>query len=124
MSGSCGDANEASVVNPAQPGIATAPKLLPNDSATLSGGFGTLTGTISFALFASADCSGVAIYEEGPLPVNGFGPYATNNTDMFITADGTYSWEVSYSGDGNNNGAFSACNAEQQAIDFTPLSGG
>ena len=120
-SGACKDAGEASVVNKATPGIDTTPRLLPNDSALLSGGFGTLTGTISFALFASADCSGDAIYEEGPISVNGFGPYVTTNDSVFITADGTYSWEVAYSGDGNNNGAFSSCTLEQQVVDFTPL---
>jgi hypothetical protein len=120
-SGACGDENESSSVTPASPGIATTPRLLPNDSATLSGGFGTLTGTISFALFANADCTGTAMYTQGPIAVNGYGPYTTTNTSVFITADGTYSWEVTYSGDGNNNGAFSSCEAEQQVVDFTPL---
>jgi len=50
-SSACGDEGESSVVQPASPGIATTPQLLPNDSATLSGGFGTLTGTIDFQLF-------------------------------------------------------------------------
>jgi hypothetical protein len=121
VSGACGDENESSSVTPASPGIATTPRLLPNDSATLSGGFGTLTGTISFALFANADCTGTAMYTQGPIAVNGYGPYTTTNTSVFITADGTYSWEVTYSGDGNNNGAFSSCEAEQQVVDFTPL---
>ena len=51
----------------------------------------------------------------------GAGTYATTNTTVFVTADGTYSWLVVYSGDSNNNTAFSLCDAEQMKIDFTPL---
>ena len=61
------------------------------------------------------------MYTQGPIAVSGYGPYTTTNTSVFITADGTYSWEVTYSGDGNNNGAFSSCEAEQQVVNFTPL---
>ncbi len=121
VSGECGDDGESSVVQPASPGISTTPKLLPNDSATLSGGYGDLVGTIDFELFASADCSGEAIYQELDVAVEGFGPHDTSNDSVYVTADGTYSWLVTYSGDGNNNPAFSNCNEEQQVIDFTPL---
>ncbi|MDH3307744.1 MAG: hypothetical protein OEO77_09540, partial [Acidimicrobiia bacterium] len=120
VSGSCGDPRETSVVNPATPSLSTVPKLLPNDTATLSGGFGTLSGTLSFALHATANCSGGAIYEED-LAVIGAGDYATSNTSVFITADGTYSWLVTYTGDANNAGAISTCDQEQMTIDFTPF---
>ncbi len=120
VSGSCGDAGETSVVNPAVPSLDTTPKLLPNDDATLSGLFGTPSGTITFELHATADCSGEFIYSETQ-NVNGNGTYSTTNTTVFITEDGTYSWLVTYSGDANNTSALSACDAEQQVIDFTPL---
>ena len=53
--------------------------------------------------------------------VNGAGTYETDNTTVFITADGTYSWLLTYSGDGNNDNATSSCDAEQMVMDFTPL---
>ncbi|MDH5505028.1 MAG: hypothetical protein OEY98_13515, partial [Acidimicrobiia bacterium] len=120
VTGECQDEGETSVVNPATPSLSTVPKLLPNDTATLSGGFGTLSGTLSFELFATADCSGNAIYEE-TVDVDGAGDYATSNTSVFITADGTYSWLVTYTGDDNNAGAISTCDEEQMTIDFTPF---
>ncbi len=120
VSGSCGDANEASVVTKDTPTLSTTPVLLPNDSATLAGGYGTLAGTISFALYADDTCTGAALYQESGIEVAGAGTYATSNTDVFITADGTYSWKVSYSGDSNNNGAFSTCTQERYVVDVTP----
>jgi hypothetical protein len=110
--------------NKAITSLSTTPKLLPNDVATLSGGFGTLTGSLEFELFANGDCSGDSIYEETVVVDAGAGDYATDNTSVFIDADGTYSWKVTYtSGDDSNNGALSACDAEQLVIDFTPLEG-
>ena len=117
----CGAAGEVSEVNKAQPSISTTPKLLPNDAATISGLFEPAGGTITFELYATADCSGDILYSEPAQNVTGNGTYQTNNTSVFITIDGTYSWYVNYTGDGNNNGVISYCNAEQQIIDFTPL---
>jgi hypothetical protein len=116
----CGADGEVDTVGKDSPSISTTPVLLPNDSALLSGGFGTLGGSLTFELFASADCSGDAMYKE-TVQVDGAGTYATSNDSVEITADGVYSWEVSYSGDSSNNGAFSTCTAEQMSIDFTPL---
>lgn len=108
--------------NKKNPTLATTPRLLPNDSATLSDGFGTLTGTLEFRLYPNASCSGSAIYTEANIPVNGNGPYSTTNSTVFITADGTYSWLVTFtSSSASNNGAVSTCTAEQQRVDFTPL---
>ena len=119
VSGGCGDPGESTVVGAASPSIGTTPVLLPNDSAILAGGFGTLTGSITFELHDTLDCSGTPLYSETQT-VNGSGTYETNNTDVFITADGTYSWEVTYSGDGNNNLAESACALERYVVDITP----
>lgn len=123
----CGATGEVDTVQPASPTISTTPVLLPNDSATLSGGFGTLTGTINFKLYESASCGSEddVIYEETVDVDSGAGDYETSNTATFIDADGTYSWLVTYTpGDLNNNSAFSTCDAEQMVIDFTPLEGG
>ncbi|MEO7421574.1 MAG: prealbumin-like fold domain-containing protein, partial [Ornithinibacter sp.] len=120
--GTCASgAATATFENKKNPTLGTVPRLLPNDQATLSDGFGTLTGTLAFRLFANATCTGTALYSQD-VPVNGNGPYTTTNTSTFITADGTYSWLVTYtSTSGSNNGAVSSCTAEQQKVDFTPL---
>jgi hypothetical protein len=119
-SGSCSDSGEVDTVNPASPSLSTTPKLLPNDSATLSGGYAPLGGTLDFELHATGDCSGSSIYSQN-IAVTGADTYNTTNTTVFITADGTYSWLVTYSGDPNNNQATSSCTAEQAVIDLTPL---
>ena len=108
----------------ASPTLSTTPNLLPNDSATLGGGFGTLSGSLLFELHSGGTCDGTALYTE-TVTVNGAGTYNTTNTTVFITADGLYSWEVTYtSDDANNNGATSTCSQEQYVIDITPLQGG
>jgi hypothetical protein len=122
----CGDANESSVVNPGTPSFTTAMKLLPNDKATLSGivaggsASGTKTQQIIFKLFDNATCSGTAIDTES-FAAAADGDYNTNNTTHFVTADGTWSWLVSYTGDSNNDPFNPVCTTEQFSVDFTPL---
>ena len=69
-------------------------------SANLAGGFGALTGTITFTLFAP---SGVIVDTEA-VPVNGDGRYQTPH-GYLPRVKGTYQWVASYSGDADNNGA-------------------
>lgn len=123
--GECGDDGEVDTVAKAQPSLSTTPTWLPNDDATLTGGFGTLGGTLTFTLYDNATCDAGeddanVLYTED-VSVSGTGTYGTSNTTVSVTTDGTYSWEVSYDGDGNNGGAFSACDQEQTTIDITPL---
>ena len=49
------------------------------------------------------------------------GTYSTDNATVFVTADGTYSWLVSYTGDSFNDAYSPICTTEQFAVDFTPL---
>ena len=60
----CTDANEDVVVSTVASTLKSAQNWLPNDSVTVSApaGSGDLDGTVSFDLYASADCSGAAIY--------------------------------------------------------------
>ena len=64
VSTACNDANETSTVDAGTPSFTTAMKLLPNDSATISGivSGGAVDGakdqSIVFKLFANGDCSG------------------------------------------------------------------
>jgi hypothetical protein len=124
----CGESGESSVVNPASPTFTTAMKLLPNDSATISGivAGGAVSGakaqSIVFQLFNNADCSGGSpIYSQTVTGVTADGTYPTTNTATFVTADGTYSWLVSYTGDTRNAPNNPVCTTEQFKVDFTPL---
>ena len=123
--GECGDEGEVDTVAKAQPSLSTTPTWLPNDDATLTGGFGTLGGTLTFTLYDNATCDAgtddVNVLYTEDVSVSGTGTYGTSNTAVSVTTDGTYSWEVSYDGDGSNEGAFSACDQEQTTIDITPL---
>ena len=111
VSGACNDANESVVVSPATPGIATSAAesvVIGNaihDTAVLSGAVGA-TGTITFNLYATADCGGQALFTD-TRTVNGNGSYGP----VTFTPDavGTYHWIASYGGDGNNAPIAGAC---------------
>ncbi|MDL9979433.1 hypothetical protein [Microbacterium candidum] len=112
----CG--SEVLTVAPKQPTASTAQNLVPNDSFTLAGGFNP-TGTITFNLYGPGDltCSKAPVI--GPLTVTvnqGNNTYTTSNTAS-VSAQGTYRWMSTYSGDGTNNlPVTSACGVEQFTI--------
>jgi hypothetical protein len=111
--------SEILTVNKATPTASTAQHLIPNDDFTLSGGF-TPTGSITFNLYSPSDatCSGTPAYTQ-TVPVNDNGTYSTSNTgpSAFVaSAQGTWRWASSYSGDGNNNPASSTCGTERFTI--------
>jgi hypothetical protein len=110
--------DEHLVVTKAQPSISTAQNLLPNDDATISGGFGTPGGSVTFNLFDPSDatCAGTPAYTQ-TVSVSGNGTYSTTNTTFLASDEGTWRWQVSYSGDGNNEAAESACGVEHFTID-------
>lgn len=125
--GACGDANESSVVNKASPGISTNAVAGPvsigtaiRDTATLSGGFAPLTGTVTFSLYGPGDinCSTTAAFTSTVNVVSG-GAMSGNFTP---TAAGTYRWIAAYSGDANNNSATTACNDSNEASVIQPNS--
>jgi len=109
--------SETLVVNPNSPGMSTAQDLLPNDSATITGATSNAGGTITFNLFSPSDatCAGTPAYTQ-TLNVSGNGTYPTTNTTFHATAEGTWRWQVSYSGDANNLGATSDCGVERFTI--------
>jgi hypothetical protein len=123
-----GDANNESatsdctsehlVVTKKQPGMTTAPNLIPNDDATISGATGSAGGTITFELFspaAGATCSGTPALTQ-TVAVSGNGTYSTTNTSFVASTLGTWRWQVSYSGDANNDPTTSACGVESFTI--------
>jgi hypothetical protein len=108
--------SEQLVVTKAQPTVATAQDLIPNDNFTLSAGFSP-TGSITFNLYAPSDatCAGTPALTQ-TVTVNGNGTYSTTNSTFHATTAGTWRWASSYSGDGNNQTASSACGVENFTI--------
>jgi glyoxylate utilization-related uncharacterized protein len=88
----------ATTPNPASESVGSGPL---NDTATLSGGFNA-TGTITFTLTAP----GGSVVDTETAPVSGNGTYSTP-TGFVPTTAGSYSWQVTYSGDTNNSTASS-----------------
>lgn len=109
--------SETLVVNKAQPTVSTAQDLIPNDSFTLVGAFGTATGTITFNLYPAGDttCSQLPVLTQ-VVTVNGNGTYSTTNSTVHATTPGTWNWASAYSGDANNLAASSACGVEHFTI--------
>jgi hypothetical protein len=104
--------SEHLVVTKKQPAMTTAPNVIPNDDATISSSLNA-TGTITFNLYspAAATCTGTPAFTQ-TVTVSGNGTYSTTNTSFVASALGTWRWQVSYSGDANNNPATSACGVE------------
>lgn len=105
------------VVTKKQPSVSTAQNLLPNDSLTLTGATSGAGGTVTFQLFDPSDatCAGAPALTE-TVDVNGNGTYSTSNTTFHATAEGTWRWMSTYSGDDNNESAVSACGTERFTI--------
>ncbi len=115
VSTACNDAGETSTVNnlatPTLTTLASGPVMVGgsiHDTAHLSGGFGTLSGTISFNVYAPGDdtCS-TPIAVTPDATVNGTNDYVSG--DFTTTAAGTYRWRAFYSGDSNNNAVSTGC---------------
>jgi hypothetical protein len=110
--------SEHLVVGKQNTAMTTAQNLIPNDDANLSGATSTAGGTITFDLFipGDADCSGAPAYTQ-TVNVSGPGTYSTTNTTFIASMEGTWRWQVSYSGDANNQASTSECGVEQFTID-------
>jgi hypothetical protein len=111
----CGDANEQIVIGKATPDLVTnasGPVTIGDkihDVATLSGGYPTLTGTVSFQVFAPGDttCS-TPIAVTPDQTVSGTGDYTS--ADYTTSKVGDYRWIAHYTGDTNNKAVDTACN--------------
>jgi uncharacterized repeat protein (TIGR01451 family) len=114
----CND--EPVVVAPNSPGIST---LLSSsagndgakvhDSSTLSGATADAGGTVTYSVYADAECTS-KFADGGTVAVtNGVVP---NSNDVTFNTPGTFYWQASYSGDSNNKAAVSECTDEQLVI--------
>jgi len=91
-----------------------------NDCATLTGGIGVLSGTITFNLYGVSDptCAGAPIFTN-IVPVNGTGTYCTTAGYTTVT-DGVYHWVATYSGNASNPSVSSQCSDEAVVIGRPP----
>jgi hypothetical protein len=97
---------------------ATGQKVVVSDFAAPTG-FGTPTGTVDFQLFNNSACTGTPLYDSGPVALDASGHASTNGAATqppTLSADATYDWVVSYSGDANNAASTSPCGTEQTSI--------
>jgi uncharacterized repeat protein (TIGR01451 family) len=82
------------------------------DTATLSDGVNyTGTGSITFKLYSTSDCSGPVLHSETVPAITANGDYTTPNGFVIQNA-GTYYWVVSFTGDANNKLFNSGCDNE------------
>ena len=96
----CTDTNEDVTVSTVASSMTTAQRWVPNDSATISApSGGSLSGTVSFTLYGTSDCTGASLYST-TASVSGASPktVSTSNTTA-QTASGSFSWSVSYDSD-------------------------
>jgi hypothetical protein len=112
--------SEKLVVNPNKPSMVTAQHVIPNDDATISGTTANAGGSITFSLYSPGNptCTGPADFTQ-TVPVSGSGTYSTTNTGpgaFVASAQGTWRWQVIYSGDADNVGTASACGVENFTI--------
>lgn len=118
--------------NKNNPSATTAPSVIPQDSATVSGldTTGAVDGAadkkMTFTLWSTAMCTGTALYSK-EVTVTANTTYKTDNSGdpavnsgYSITADGTFYWKVVYNGDSRNNPFTIACGAERVQVDLTP----
>jgi hypothetical protein len=113
---SCNDLAEQSVVAKHSSAILTAQSILLSDYVRVSApaSFPTPTGTATFQLFTSADCTTGKVYDSGPVQLTNGLAHADDPTPL--TANGTYNWLVSYSGDGSFAPATSPCGTESTTV--------
>ncbi|HEY1267615.1 MAG TPA: kelch repeat-containing protein [Candidatus Binatia bacterium] len=81
-----------------------------HDKATVSGGLGTPTGTVTFTWFANGTCSGTASQTSGALALGGGAVDATSFTQT-PAASGSFAFQASYSGDPTYNAKLGPCEA-------------
>jgi hypothetical protein len=119
----CGTASQAVIVNKAWAAATLTPTLTGTTihaTADLQGGYGLLTGTVTFTLTGPNDqfCSGPTLYTQ-TIPINGAGNYDSGSFTPTIA--GTYTYRISYSGNDNSYGLpISSCLNQGDSITITP----
>ncbi len=129
---SCGGNGETLTISPASPSVSTlvSPQTIslslfsstttpPSavDNATVSGGFSP-TGTITFSVYATPDCSGDSLFTSTSA-VSGNGQYSSNPFNP--PSAGTYYWQVSFAvTDPNDNLVSTSCAGPGETLTVDP----
>jgi len=119
----CGAAGAATVVGTFAPTLSpsvTSPVVVGGAvtmTATLAGGHSP-TGSVTFAAYANATCTGAPAYSSGAVTVSGNGTYEPA-TAFTPTEAGTYRVLASYSGDANNEPVAGACGEAGASVDVS-----
>ena len=79
------------------------------DSASVSGGSSPATGTVTYSVYSDSSCSSLVADAGTAQVTNG----SAGPSRAVTLTRGTYYWQVSYSGDTNNQPGLSPCSAEQ-----------
>ena len=84
------------------------------DTATLSGeNAGDATGTVTYDVYSDPNCTTLVNDDQEPIQEQGVVP---SSQPVMLSDPGTYYWQVSYSGDSENDGSVSACGAEVAVV--------
>jgi hypothetical protein len=97
FNGDCSDTNETVVVTSVASSLTSQQSFIPNDKATVTApAGGNLSGSVTFKVFESSDCSGSAIYTQ-TVTVSGASlqTVSTTNTTISTTA-ANVSWQLAY----------------------------
>jgi hypothetical protein len=115
--GKCGDPNEQSVVNRHASAVPTQQTVLVSDFAKVTSSGGTPTGSVTFKLFSTSDCSGNPLFAPDAVPLDATGVAHTDDPTP-LSLNGTYSWLVSYAPAAGSGfeASSSSCGSEQTSI--------
>jgi pimeloyl-ACP methyl ester carboxylesterase len=84
------------------------------DSASLTGTDGSATGTVTYTVYSDSACTDTV--RQGPAqPVTTPGALPTS-PPVSLTTPGTYYWQATYSGDGQNQASGSNCGSEVETV--------
>ena len=89
---------------------------IPQDQAVLSGGYKE-SGAITFTLYAPDN----TVADTQTIIPSGDGTYTTSNSGV-ASEVGTYTWKVSYAGDGLNNGPVADQGGSAEQVSTVPAS--
>ena len=76
-----------------------------HDQATVTGGLGTPTGTVTFTWFTNGTCTGTGGGDVGPVHARRAGVADGTTFPQTPRAGGEFAFQASYSGDGTYTGS-------------------
>ena len=80
-----------------------------HDQATVTGGLGTPTGTVTFSWFTNGTCTAPAAATSSAVPLNGSGIADATGFPQTPAVSGSFAFQATYSGDTTYDGSTGAC---------------